>query len=52
MLEVQAALYNDEQSTGADYHALYIRYAQPLINSGQPYLKFKEWLIQKGFYYV
>ena len=52
MLEIQAALYNDQQPTGADYHALYIRYAQPLISSGKPCLKFKEWVIEKGFYYV
>ena len=52
MLEAQAALYDDKQASGADYHALYIRYAQPLINSGQPFLKFKEWSIEKGFHYV
>lgn len=52
MLEIQAALYNDQQTTSADYHALYIRYARPLIESGKPCLKFKEWLIKKGFYNV
>ena len=52
MLEIQAALYNDQQTISADHHALYIRYAQPLISSGQPYLKFKEWKAKKGFYYV
>jgi len=52
MLEMQTALYNDQQITGADCHALYIRYARPLIESGQPYLKFKEWAVRKGFYYV
>lgn len=52
MLEMQAALYNDQQTSGADYHALYLQYAQPLISSGQPYLKFKEWIAKKGLYYV